>query len=284
MNLQKDYEKCEQIIKEHSKSFYEAFSRLEDLNQRNAIYAVYAYCRHSDDIADEIASVDELKRLRAVLDDFVLHNKANDFIFRALADVREKFYPEDFDFKPYYDMLDGHLMDLNNYKYETLNDLLLYSKRVASSVGHMLIHILAPNGNLDKLKAVANDLGIAMQITNILRDIGEDFNNGRIYLPKDIMDKFGLTVDMIKNKEINDEFINTFNYLANISYDYYLKALNNLDAFPKNSRLILNYALVLYREIIQVCIDANYDVYNKKNYVSSFKKIKLIKEVNKNAK
>lgn len=284
MNLQKDYEKCEQIIKEHSKSFYEAFSRLEDLNQRNAIYAVYAYCRHSDDIADEIASVDELKRLRAVLDDFVLNNKANDFIFRALADVREKFYPEDFDFKPYYDMLDGHLMDLNNYKYETLNDLLLYSKRVASSVGHMLIHILAPNGNLDKLKAVANDLGIAMQITNILRDIGEDFNNGRIYLPKDIMDKFGLTVDMIKNKEINDEFINTFNYLANISYDYYLKALNNLDAFPKNSRLILNYALVLYREIIQVCIDANYDVYNKKNCVSNFKKIKLIKEVNKNAK
>lgn len=284
MNLQKDYEKCEQIIKEHSKSFYEAFSRLENLNQRNAIYAVYAYCRHSDDIADEIASVDELKRLRAVLDDFVLHNKANDFIFRALADVRAKFYPEDFDFKPYYDMLDGHLMDLNNYKYETLDDLLLYSKRVASSVGHMLIYILAPCGNLDKLKAVANDLGIAMQITNILRDIGEDFNNGRIYLPKDIMDKFGLTVDMIKNKEINDEFINTFNYLANISYDYYLKALNNLDAFPKNSRLILNYALVLYREIIQVCIDANYDVYNKKNYVSSFKKIKLIKEVNKNAK
>lgn len=282
MNLKKDYEKCEQIIKEHSKSFYEAFSRLEDVNQRNAIYAVYAYCRYSDDIADELASVKELEGLRNTLDQFVEKNSANDFIFRALSDVRAKFYHSDFDFKPYYDMLDGHLMDLNNYEYNTLEDLLLYSKRVASSVGHMLIYILAPNGDINKLNEVANDLGIAMQITNILRDIGEDYENGRVYIPQDIMNKYGLTVEMIKNKEINEAFINTFNYLASISYDYYFKALSNLDQFPKNSRLILNYALVIYREIIQACVDANYDVYSKKNYVSNFRKLKLIKEVNKN--
>ncbi|CCV64630.1 Phytoene synthase (PSY) [Alteracholeplasma palmae J233] len=280
IQIKNDYLKCQEVIKKHSKTFYKAFSQLQDENKRNAVYGVYAFCRYADDLADKMQSKTQLDQLKSELDAFVKDGKMTNYIFRALKDVSEKYYPKTFDYAPFYDMILGQYMDLEETKYETMEDLFVYCQKVASSVGEMLVYILEPKGDMKKLKQVAYDLGIAMQLTNILRDIGEDFLNNRVYLPETLMKKHGLTHEMLANKTINEQFKNTFDELASIAYAYYDKAYQNFDAFNDESRLILTYALVIYREIIAVCKKEKYDVFSQKCYVSNPRKIALIKEVN----
>lgn len=279
--LENDYKTCEKIIRKASKSFYKAFGTLENKEKRQAVYAVYAYCRYSDDIADDLKSKKMLLDLKARLDDFVSYHMADDYIFRTLTDVRSRFYPEQFDFKPYYDMLEGHMMDFNHVRYESITDLYGYCQKVASSVGEMLIYILAPQGDIRRLKKAAYHLGIAMQLTNILRDIGEDYKNGRIYLPRALMKKYGYTTDMLAQGIVNDAFIQIFEDIAEHAYKSYDNAYLYLDAFPIDARKSLHYAMVIYKDIISVCKAASYQVFNKKNRVSDVRKLKLIHEVDR---
>lgn len=276
-----DYKACEEIIKKASKTFYKAFSMLKDENKRNAIYAVYAYCRYADDIIDENNDLNALTNLRGELDQFVNHHVANNFIFRALLDVRMKYY-QDYDFKAFYDMLDGQYMDTNFIQPQSIDELYVYCQKVASSVGEMLTPILSPHGNKERLALVSYHLGIGMQLTNILRDIGEDFDKGRIYLPKEVMSKYAYTETDLKNKIINQNFKDMYDELANLAFKHYEIAYNNLDEFPKDSRFPLTLALVLYREITYVCIENDYDVLTKRNKVSDLRKLKLIGEIKKN--
>ncbi|VEU82264.1 phytoene/squalene synthase family protein [Acholeplasma hippikon] len=275
--LRRDYKKCERIIKKNSKTFYKAFSMLTNEDKKNAVYAVYAYCRYADDIIDQSNDLAALNQLKKELDDFVRNEEVNNFIFRALLDVRKKFY-QDFDFKPFYDMLEGQYMDLNFKPINSLEELRNYATKVASSVGMMLTPILAPNGNKEKLDLVSYHLGVGMQITNILRDIGEDYKINRIYLPSDLMSKYNYKISDLAIGLINDDFMNLFNEIAFTAKTHYRIALENMDVFPKEERQILTYALVLYREIIDVIIENGYDVFSRKQSVSEMRKIKLIKE------
>lgn len=278
MPLSSDYKLCEEIIKKHSKSFYQAFSMLEDEDARLGVFGVYAYCRTADDIIDEHNDVKALTKLKNDLDEFRLKGKTDDFIFRVLKDVANKFYPLDYDYKPYYDMIEGQEMDMLYKQYQTLDDLKIYCTKVASSVGEMLVPLLAPGSNYADLKQVAYDLGIAMQLTNILRDIGEDNKNNRIYIPVTVREKYGVTEDNIANGVINDNFIKMFEEIASVSYDHYDAALKGLGLFPKDSQRILTIALKLYKAIIGQIRINEYDVFTKKAKVPFEEKIRIIKE------
>lgn len=172
-------------------------------------------------------------------------------------------------------------MDLEITRYETLDDLLVYCNKVASSVGMMISPILAPGRSIKKLEQISYDLGIALQLTNILRDIGEDITKGRIYIPQTLLSKYNITEDDIKNGIINKNFKDMFEEVMSIANSYYEKALTNIDIFEDNAKLAVLYSLFIYREILEECKSANYDVYTKKNFVPLKRKIEIIHDINK---
>lgn len=281
--IENDYKKCENIIKKASKSFYSAFSRLKNIDQRRAVYSVYAFCRYADDVTDESSSLKDLLKLEEDLLNFKDSYKAEDFIFRTLADVRKKFYSENYSFKPFFEMIDGQKMDFDFKEFTNIEELYIYCRKVASSVGNMLNPILAPRGNEEVLKGISKNLGIAMQLTNILRDVGEDYDNGRLYLPLDLLNKYGVTKDDIKNKRVTNNFINLFNNLKEIALKHYDVALENLGEYPLETRKPLYAAAIIYREILFECQRNNFDVFTKRHAVSPKKKLELLKEVKKYA-
>lgn len=277
-NIEKDYIKAEEVIKTASATFYKAFSMLPDVDMRKAIYGIYAFCRHADDVVDEKSSLKHLEKLTIKLNNYVLGKVKKDYIFRLLDDVSSKYYPDSYDYQPYYDMIMGQEMDLTKKRYANEEELLTYCRLVASSVGNMLTPILAPEADRQILGKIANDLGIAMQITNILRDVGEDYQRGRIYLPKTLMDKYGVSEQTIKQGKVTKEFINLFNDLADTANNYYDLALSNIKVFPFDSRFPLVIASLYYRQIINECKDNDYDVFSRKNYVNENEKNKLVSE------
>lgn len=275
-NMRKrDIKACEEIIKKNSLTFYKAFSRIKDRKQRDAIYAVYAFCRYADDLVDEAHDEKALIELKNELDQYVQGHTPPNFRFRALRYATLDFYPRNYDYQPFYDMIKGQEMDLNFKGYETEEELLVYCYHVAGSVGLMLLPILSKE-NKHKLIEFAVTLGYAMQITNILRDIGEDFRNKRVYIPRDIMEKANYSIEKLSHGMINDEFISMFEYLAQKAENYYKRALDELYMFADDVKVPLGLSIVLYREILNACRESRYDVFSKKNYVTDNKKNEII--------
>jgi phytoene synthase len=123
-----------------------------------------------------------------------------------------------------------------------------------------------------------------MQITNILRDIGEDYERGRVYLPTDLLKQANYSNEQLSHGIINSEFINMFEHLAKKAENYYKRALADLYLFPNDVKVPLGLAIILYREIIQVCRENKYDVFTKKNFVTDDRKEELIKTYLKSLK
>lgn len=272
-----DIKQCENIIKKNSLTFYKAFSNVQDKKKREAIYAVYAFCRYADDLIDEDHDIAGLNELKKDLDQYVLGHIPNNFRFRALNQTTKDFYPKNYDYKPFYDMIKGQEMDIDFKGYHTEEELLEYCYYVAGSVGLMLIPILSKE-NKNKLTEFAVTLGYAMQITNILRDIGEDYQNGRIYIPEKVMLEANYSKDDLAHGKINAQFISMFEYLASKAENYYKRAMDDLYFFNDDVKLPLGLSMILYREILNECRESKYDVFSKKNFVSEKKKNELIQD------
>ncbi|WP_025724975.1 phytoene/squalene synthase family protein [Acholeplasma granularum] len=273
----KEFKLCEQIIKDNSKTFYKAFSTLKSKADRYAIYAIYAYCRVVDDSIDEYKDLDLLKSYERKLSALKNGNIPDDFIFRSLNEVIKTYYPIKYDFKPYYELIIGQEMDYRFTQPNTLNELLDYCYKVAGVVGEMLGYILAEKKDVDKINRVAINLGEAMQITNILRDIGEDKKRNRIYLPKDVMNKFNYSKDDLYNEVVNENFINTVEYLALYAHDKYQSAIDQIDLFKVDARKPLLLASKFYEAILDSIRMNNYQVFSIRSIVSDETKKEIIK-------
>ncbi len=265
LNLSYNY--CESIIKKNSKSFYLAFSKLP-FPKNKAIYALYAFCRQADDSVDSAQNKEEQMKnitdLSKDLELFYYKNKPDGPIWDCLADVFSKYpmYKDAFRLQ-----IKGQKFDIEFEQPDNLNDLITYSYHVASSVGLMMLPIIAQK-NHSLLRKEAIDLGIAMQITNILRDIGEDYHVlNRIYLPKDLMNKYNVSEDMIKNKEVTQQFIDLWEYLAKTAEMYYEQFYKKIQLFDQDSQYQLLVASRLYAQILTVVRSNNYNCLHKKNKV-----------------
>lgn len=274
--LKSDFNKCELIIKENSKTFYKAFSMLKAKQDRQAIYAIYAYCRVVDDAIDEYKDIDLLNSYESKLMDMIKGDAPTDFIFRSLNEVIKHYYPKAYDFKPYFDLIEGQRQDFLFTQPKTLDDLLKYCYHVAGVVGEMLSYVLAPKSVIGELKLVARNLGEAMQITNILRDIGEDRKRKRIYIPLDVMHQFNYTQKDLELGVVNHGFIQMFEYLANYAHKKYEIALEKLHLFKPDARKPLLLASKMYEEIIPTIRSNNYDVYNIRSVVSDERKKEIV--------
>ena len=263
--LLQDYKYCENIIKTNSKSFYAAFSTLPN-QKRNSIYAIYAFCRFADDSVDVLDSKESLLSLENSLKELISGNPPDTPIFRALSHTFDLY---DIDTEPFYDMIIGQLSDFEFVQPNSLKDLSDYSYYVAGSVGLMLLPIIATK-NQSQLKYVAKSLGEAMQFTNILRDIGEDYDSNRIYIPTELLDKFPNSLEAIKTKVVNDDFIKCWEHLAQLAEKNYDFFFEHLYLFDIDSQKAVAKSALYYGEILNVVRKNNYDCLNKRQYVSSF--------------
>lgn len=274
--LKKDFEYCEKIMKKASKSFYYAFSQLPE-KKAKSIYAIYAFCRIVDDSIDEepnhavqIQKIEHFKSQLAHL------HEIDEPIYRALSHVFNTYncFKE-----PYYEQIAGQESDVAFKQPENLSDFIHYSDLVAGSVGRMLLPVLATQSELtDDLIQSASELGIAMQITNILRDIGEDYRERRrIYLPKDLMQQFGYSEHDLKQNNITDAFINLWETLAKEAearYDHFFSYLHHYD---EDTREHIRKSALVYREILNVIREQNYNCLTKRQYVSIVRMKKVAK-------
>ncbi|MFZ9139713.1 MAG: phytoene/squalene synthase family protein [Bacilli bacterium] len=272
------YWRCERVIKRNSATFYRAFSTIKDKHRRQGVYAVYAFCRYVDDLIDEHRDLKALQNYKAKLDDFVKGYQKSGFRWRALADTRDRFYPDETYFAPFYEMIEGQEFDAHPVRIETMDQLLKYADLVASSVGKMLLPMLAPHAEKD-LTPFAIALGRAFQLTNILRDVGEDFRRDRIYLPQSLMHQFHYTVEDLKSQCVNDAFIQLFETIAQVAESYYQEAEKWIPLFPDDIRFSLHASLVLYREILQVIRKKKYQVMHQKLFVSNEEKLAIITQL-----
>jgi len=230
---------CQNKAEKSGSSFYYSFFFLGK-NQRKAITALYAFCREVDDIVDSdidknIAQTklqwwrDEIKRL---FDKKPQHPVTHALLPHiTLMNLPEEYFME---------IIDGMEMDLDQHFYPTFENLSLYCYRVASVVGLLSAEIF---GFKDRqtLK-YANNLGIAFQLTNIIRDVHEDASRGRVYLPDDEIQQFGLTRDNILQKQDSEEFRKLIAFQAERALNYYQKAY---DLLPMSDRYTQRCGLMM---------------------------------------
>jgi phytoene synthase len=166
---------------------------------------------------------------------------------------------------PSLELIEGMRMDLSQNRYATFEDLRLYCYRVASTVGLMASHVIGFS-EPDALDH-AIDLGVAMQLTNILRDVGEDARNGRIYIPLDEMAHFGYTEEELLRGEINERFVQLMQFQIQRARHLYERAQPGIEYLEKDSRTAIATAAHLYSRILDVIERNGYDVFNRRAYV-----------------
>jgi phytoene synthase len=286
--LQDAYNQCERITKEFSKTFYKG-TKLMTEEQKKAVWAIYTWCRRTDDLVDgpqAMASSPEkmdkdLKEWRSML------NKAwggepHDVLDLTLVETKRK-YPS-LPLKPFLDMIDGMAMDtpqLGQDRYETWDDLYLYCYRVASTVGLMTLPIFGTAKGYTEAEAAkpAEYLGIALQITNILRDVGEDARQrNRIYLPLKDMERFRVTEAQILNGVSDENYIELMKFEIQRARDYYKKAEEGIPMLAPDARLAVQSASSMYSKILDK-IEANgYDNFRKRAYTTKVDKLVALLE------
>ncbi|MFS0838148.1 phytoene/squalene synthase family protein [Paenibacillus sp. 1P03SA] len=272
-DLENAYQYCESIVRKHSSSFYRAFSILPE-SKRKAVWAVYAFCRTVDDIVDETPE-DAGKMLGEFEQSFnrlLEGNPDKGPGWTALADVFGRYPMEP---GPFRDMIEGQRQDLTKFRYGSMQELERYCYLVAGTVGLMLLPILT-----DRITPVLRDkairLGVAMQITNILRDVAEDYGRGRVYLPEELMTRFGYRAENITAGMTAPGWRPLFEHLARRAEQDYREGLSAHPYYPRDSRASLSAAGLIYREILVQAGMRGGDVFSGRIRVSGKRKTAIL--------
>ena len=270
VSLTDAYEECRLITRREAKNFFYAFLTLPTAKRR-AIYAAYAFCRHCDDAVDEVASLDDkqsaLHRLTTRLD-AAYHNQPEGTVFTALAHTAQTYeIPQSY----FQDVIRGVEMDLANNRYRTYEDLRLYCYRVASVVGLICLQIFGYSH--PKAKDYAIDLGLAMQLTNILRDVQEDLARDRIYLPLDEIHRFGYSKDELRNEVRNDAQRNLIAYQVERAQSLFQSGAKLLPYLSPRSRACPAVLAALYTRILRRIVSNDYNVFGGRISLSAREKL-----------
>lgn len=285
--LQKAYRYCQKVTHQHAKSFYFAAKFLPKVKQQ-PIYALYALCRHVDDEIDEAELRSEAEsaqiveqwkaNLEAIYSDkFKVQSskfKAQNLVLLAWQDLLQTYkIPQNLPLE----LMKGVSQDTYIKRYETFDELYVYCYRVASTVGLMACEIFGYEGKstLD----YAEKLGIAMQLTNILRDIGEDAEMGRIYLPQEDLQKFGVNEKQILTKQIDENFINLMKFQIARARKYYEESKKGIPMLSKDVRFTVLLALRLYSKILDEIERQNYDVFKQRAHTTKTQKLLSIPKI-----
>lgn len=263
-------DQSKQIAKESKSSFYYAFNLLS-APKRDAMNAVYAFCRKTDDIVDEGNETDDVRyeKLRKWRIEFekALHGLSDYPLLNKVASIIKQF---NIPVEPFFELIVGMEMDLQHKKYLSIDDLIQYCYRVASTVGLMCIEIFGYKNNSTKDYAV--NLGVAMQLTNILRDVGKDADKGRIYLPQQDMIQFDYSEKELFDKKYNQNFVSLMKFETERAKNYFDKANQHLDFDDKPSLFPARAMQHIYNKLLHKIERANFDVLNNRIKVGRIEK------------
>ncbi|MFX0015992.1 MAG: phytoene/squalene synthase family protein [Promethearchaeota archaeon] len=279
--LEESYQVCLEWMAEHSKSFYFA-SRFLPEDQRKSVAALYAICRLSDDIVDEAPEGVTIEQINYELDQLknTITQLANGYsstnpILHAFGDtLRQHQIPVHY----MHELIEGVRMDLIKTEYYSEVELDLYMYRVASTVGQMMTHIFIRNPAKQTL-ARAADLGKAMQLTNILRDIKEDFLKGRIYLPQETRNDYQVTVEDLRSDKVNENLKSLIRYESRRAKAFYNIAELGIEELPPAGAYTVKVASRVYGEILNEIKRRKYQVLSQRAVVSKLRKIILATKV-----
>ncbi len=258
------------ITKSSNTSFYYSFSLLPR-QKREAIHAVYAFCRYTDDIVDEgtdeHSKVVRLRRWRMELGR-ALRGTSTYVILNQLSATARKFnIPVDH----FYDLIRGMEMDLSKTRYETFEELYRYCYLVASSVGLMCRQIFGYRN--DSTRDYAVNLGVALQLTNILRDIKEDAKRGRIYIPAEDLRRFGYTEEDLLAFRYTPEFVNLMRFECDRASKYFDIARAALGNEDKRFFFAARIMWSIYAHTLRRIMRSNYNVFERRISVPGLLKV-----------
>lgn len=266
------YQYCSKVSWKHAKTFYFAAHFLP-AQKRASVHAVYALCRYVDDLVDRSEESRQSltkEKIAALLDqwrsdlDLCYSGMIVDHpIMIAWHDMLQRYrIPKSLPLE----LIDGVCMDLQVSRYQTFDDLYVYCYKVASVVGLMTSEIFGYS-NKDALD-YAVKLGIAMQLTNILRDIGEDACKDRIYLPLEDLKRFDYSEQDIFNRVIDTRFKALMQFQIERARRYYTEADAGIDLLSKDSQLAVHVSRVNYSKILDRIEKNHYDVFSRRAFVS----------------
>lgn len=269
---QQDFAHCIEVLKEGSKSFYAA-SLLLPPALRGKVAAIYAFCRIADDAVDETSDpAAGLRMLNRRLDAIYAGTPEAQPIDRAISQVA---LAEGLPRQAFEGLFEGFAWDVEGRRYETLDELIAYCVRVASTVGVLMTVVM---GRRDPIVlARACDLGIAMQLTNIARDVGEDAREGRLYLPEAWLREVGIEPDaFLANPAFSAQIGLLVRRLLAEADRYYERADVGIAMLPRGARLAIQAARLIYADIGRVIEGRGYDSVSSRAYTSPTRKAELL--------
>ena len=273
-DLDAAYDLCRRITKAEAKNFYYAFRTLPG-HKRRAIYAAYAFCRLCDDISDEDMSREQrLDGFRGVRESLLLarEDRVDEPVFAALSDSVARF---DIPWDYFDEIVSGVEMDLDTSRYETFEGLRQYCYKVASVVGLVSIRIFGHDEH-PEVERYAVDLGLAMQLTNILRDIKEDAERDRVYLPQDELRRFGCSEDDLTDGVVNEPFRELMRFQIVRAREFFESGRKLIPLLAPDARACTAVLIGVYGSVLDRIEAAGYDVFSQRVSLSTGQKLKTM--------
>ena len=283
-DLDAAYESCRQETATWAKTFYLG-TLLLPYEKRRAIWAIYVWCRRTDELMDSAeAQARPVSELADRLDRWeentrgIFSGQVTSDLDAVMVDTLERF-PQSI--QPYLDMIEGQRMDLTWTRYATFEDLRLYCYRVAGTVGLMTQGVMgldaayttAPWSDVPNTSDAAVALGIANQLTNILRDVGEDRGRGRIYLPQEDLTRFGYSEEDLLAGRLNDAWRELMAFQLERARAWFARSEAGIRWLSADARWPVWTSLRLYRGILDVIEQLDYDVFQNRAYVGRLGKM-----------
>ncbi|ESL02473.1 phytoene/squalene synthetase [Catonella morbi ATCC 51271] len=304
MNLEASYRAAKKVMRKNASSFYAAFEKIERAKFLD-IAAVYAFCRYADDLAD---TESQSKAMRLQLLNLLEEDVKSLYNSSSQSENYEKYAwwtafentirIRKIPLEALLGQIDGQRSDINFKIIENKDDLIIYCKKVAGTVGLMLAPMLRGDKADERYELICEDLGVAMQITNILRDVGEDLRNrNRIYIPQTFMKKYDVTREELENLstsqpsgkslhsffqpnfKVEDKFVHLWEDMALLSEYYYDGFYKHLYMFNSDALFPVTAAAVFYQAILDEVRKNNYNCFTKRCYTSTKRKSELLKIV-----
>jgi phytoene synthase len=276
MTLEASYAHCRELNKRYGTTYYWSTWALPRV-KRHHVWALYAFCRYADDIVDDLADVPTDVRAKA-LTDFgdrffadLAAGHSDDPILKAVVHTVRAFGHDPECFARF---LRSMTMDLTVDHYDTWDDLLVYMDGSAAVIGEMMLPILEPCS--PAARPHARDLGLAFQLTNFLRDVAEDLDRGRVYLPVEDLDRFAVDV---RRRTVDDDWRALMRFEIERARSLYASADLGIAMLPPASARCVEAARVLYARILERIERADYDVFSARARVPTFEKSAVVARV-----
>lgn len=285
LTLRIAYKQCRSITRDYAKTFYMATRFLPNDKQRS-IFAIYTLCRYVDNLVDDQKDVlnesgtnitDPVSKLQAFKETLTKAYDGCQMNDPVLTAIMDSLLSSGIPLRYPLELISGVEMDLVKSRYQTFEEVYDYSYKVASIVGLMTSEVFGYTN--PKALDHAVDLGIAMQLTNILRDIGEDLKRDRIYLAQDEMLQFNLTEEDLFQHSMTERFIDFMKYQIDRTREYYTSAKEGVDMLSKDSRLPVWLALENYSRILLKIEQNGYNVFSQRAHLTSVEKFSILPRI-----